>query len=210
MEHIQYDELFENNKKWVKEKLNSDPQYFETLSKGQCPKYLIIGCSDSRLPLTSLLKANPGDIFIHRNIGNLVGITDINLLSVLEYSIEHLNIEHIIVAGHYSCGGVEAAVDGVDQGLIENWVSPIKDLYVENKKELDCMTNKDMKDKLSEISAIAQVKNIFKTPVMKRALKSESYPEIHAWIFNIYNGKILELPLPLKEWKEIGLIPEFY
>ncbi len=211
MKHLNYEELFENNRNWINEELKKEPNFFKKLSKSQSPRYLMIGCSDSRVPLSSIMKAEPGEIFIHRNIANQVGLTDINLLSVLEYSVEHLHVEHIIITGHYCCGGVGAAVDGVDQGLIENWVAPIKDLYLKNKNELDSMFDKQKSaDRLSEINVVEQAKNIFKTPIMDRAFKRNKYPSVHAWIFNMYNGMIQELSLPIDEWKEEGIVPDFY
>ena len=206
-----YHDLFANNDDWINKKKEEDEKYFEKLAEGQSPKYLMIGCSDSRVPISSMFKAEPGEIFIHRNVANQVGITDMNLLTVLEYSIEYLHIEHIVVIGHYRCGGVAAAVDGIDEGLIENWVSPVKDLYIQNKESLDLVNDKQASlDKLSVINAVAQAKNIFKTPVMQRALKRKKYPQIHALIFDIYTGKIKELDFPLNEWKAEGSVPEFY
>ncbi len=206
-----YQELFANHDEWIAEKKQKDANYFEKLARGQSPKYLMIGCSDSRVPLSSLFNAEPGEIFIHRNIANQVGLTDMNLLSVLEYSVEHLHIEHIIIIGHYRCGGVAAAVDGVDQGLIENWVAPINDLFLQNKDKLDLVHNKqESLDKLSCINAEQQAMNIFKTPVMQRAFQNRKYPQVHALIFDISTGKIEELDLPINNWKKNGLVPEFY
>lgn len=206
-----YNELLKNNEDWIKEKLELDTDYFKKLAAGQSPKYLMIGCSDSRVPLSSLLKAEPGEIFVHRNIANQVSLRDMNFLSVLEFSVIHLRAEHIIITGHYGCGGVAAAVDGIDQGLIENWTAPVKDLYTSHKAQLDKIPEKqDALDKLSEINAIEQAKNIFKTPVMARAFKNKEFPQVHAWIFNIYSGSIKELGLPLQEWKQEGLLPDFY
>lgn len=204
-----YKNLFENNSKWIAQKKAQDELYFEKLSQGQSPKYLMIGCSDSRVPISTMFNAEPGEIFIHRNIANQVGITDMNLLSVLEYSVEHLHIEHIVVIGHYRCGGVAAAVDGVNQGLIENWVAPIKELYIKHKHKIDTIDNKQHAlDKLSEINVVAQVKNILKTSIMQRAFKRDKYPQVHALIFDIYSGEINELKLPFEEWISAGLLPK--
>jgi len=211
MEKLILSELIENNRKWIKEKLGEDEKYFEKLSKGQTPKYLMVGCSDSRVPLNYLLDAPPGEIFIHRNIANQVSLTDINFLSVLEYAVEYLQIEYIIIVGHYACGGVHAAIDGVDQGLIENWVAPIKDIYMSNYDELNELGDKDkIADRLSEMNVVKQVENIFKTPTMHRAIENNKYPRVLAWIFDIYTGKIKEWPMPLKKWKETGIIPQNY
>ncbi len=211
MKNLNYQKLLENNQQWIQEKLSEDLEYFEKLSKGQSPRYLIIGCSDSRVPITSLIKAEPGEVFIHRNIANQVNLNDMNLLSVLEYSVEHLNIKHIVVIGHYACGGVAAAVDGVNQGLIESWVSPVSELYLKHKNELSEFTNhQKMCDRLSEINLIEQTYNIIKTPVMKRAFKSGKFPKIHAWLFDIYTGEIVPKDLNEKQLIENGLLPENY
>ncbi|MCF6366031.1 MAG: carbonic anhydrase [Bacteroidales bacterium] len=211
MKNLKINELIENNNLWINEKLKKDKNYFSKLSKGQSPRYLMISCSDSRVPLNSLLKAEPGEIFIHRNIANQVNLTDINFLSVLEYSIEHLLIKHIIVVGHYSCGGIAAAVDGVDQGLVENWISPVNDLYNKNSEELSKISDNSAKmDRLSEINTIEQAKNILKTPVYQRALRNKKYPMIHAWIFDIYTGKIIKKDLNIEMLIDAGLLPEYY
>jgi len=208
---LKISELIENNEDWIKEKLKTDSNYFLKLSKEQNPSYLMISCSDSRVPLNSLLKAEPGEIFIHRNIANQVNVTDINFLSVLEYSIEHLFIKHIIVVGHYSCGGIAAAVDGVDQGLVENWISPINDIYNNNHEELSKIEDsKKRMDRLSELNAIEQAKNIIKTPVYQRALKNKKYPMVHSWIFDIYSGKIIKEDLDFSELEKKELLPNDY
>lgn len=204
-------QLIDNNRRWIKEKISEDKKYFEKLAIDQTPKYLMIGCSDSRVPLNYLLDASPGEIFIHRNIANQVSLTDMNFLSVLEYSVEYLKIEYIIVVGHYACGGVKAAIDGLEQGLVENWVSPIKDLYISNMDEFTGITDKDkIADRLSELNVVSQVRNIFKTAVMHRSFERGKYPKVLGWIFDIYSGKIVELPMPLDEWKKNGLLHKNY
>ena len=211
MKNLNIKKLLENNQEWIREKLNEDPEYFKKLSKGQSPRYLMIGCSDSRVPITSLIKAEPGEIFIHRNIANQVNLNDINLLSVLEYSVEHLHIKHIVVIGHYNCGGITAAVDGVNQGLIENWVSPVTELYHKHKKELSLIDDKNaMCDRLSEINLIEQAHNIIKTPILQRAFKTNHFPKIHALLFDIYTGKIIQKDIKENELIEKGLLPENY
>ena len=211
MKYLKINELIENNDLWIKEKLQEDKDYFIKLSEDQTPRYLMISCSDSRVPLNSLVKAEPGEIFIHRNIANQVNITDINFLSVLEYSIEYLFIKHIIVVGHYSCGGIAAAVDGVDQGLVENWISPVNDLYNKNIVELSQINDAQKRlDRLSEINAIEQAKNIIKTPVYQRSLKNKKFPMIHAWIFDIYTGKIIKQDLKKEQLIRDGLLPDYY
>lgn len=211
MKNLNFQILLENNHQWIQEKLKEDSDYFEKLSKGQSPRYLMIGCSDSRVPITSLVKAEPGEVFIHRNIANQVNLNDINLLSVLEYSVEHLHIKHIVVIGHYNCGGIAAAVDGVNQGLIENWVSPVNELYYSHKNELDKIKNNtEMCDRLSEINVIDQAHNIIKSPILQRAFKTKQFPKIHAWIFDIYTGKIIQQDINENKLIETGLLPENY
>ncbi len=211
MKHLDYKELFENNEQWINEKLKTSSTFFDELASSQSPDYLMIGCSDSRVPLSSIMKAKAGEFFVHRNIANQVGLTDMNTLSVLEYSVDHLHIKHIIVIGHYRCGGVGAAVDGVDQGLIENWIAPIKELYIKNKQELDSYpTRQASTDRLSELNVIEQTRNIFRTPILERAFNRKNFPKIHGWIFDIYNGKIKELELPIEKWKKEGIVPECY
>ncbi len=211
MTGLRIDELIKNNEDWINEKLKNDEDYFTKLSKGQNPRYLMISCSDSRVPLNSMLKAEPGEIFIHRNIANQINMTDINFLSVLEYSIEHLFIKHVIVVGHYSCGGIAAAVDGVDQGLVENWITPVNDIYNKNIEELSNI--KDMQkrmDRLAEINVLEQAKNLIKIPIYQRALKRKKYPMLHAWIFDIYTGKIIQKEINFNEFVEKGLLPSDY
>ncbi len=210
--HNEYFDLLKNNRHWAAKKLKTDPQYFEDLSKPQKPKFLFIGCSDSRVPLTSIIVSEPGEIFDHRNIANQVNFTDLNLLAIVEYSIEVLGIEHIIVLGHYKCGGVKAAVEGLnEEDIVENWVSQISDLYHYNKKELEAINDKTkMYDRLAEMNVIAQLKNLLRTPIIQRAFRNGKKLAFHGWIFNIYNGLIEDLPLPVDEWKEYDLLPEYY
>ncbi len=211
MKYLNFNKLLDNNNNWIQEKLKEDSDYFKKLSGPQSPRYLMIGCSDSRVPITSLVKAEPGEIFIHRNIANQVNLNDINLLSVLEYSVEHLQIKHIVVIGHYNCGGIAAAVDGVNQGLIENWVSPVNELYYKHKEDLSLIKDKNMMcDRLSEINVLAQAQNIIKTPILQRAFKSGHFPKIHAWIFDIYTGKIIQKDIKENELIEKGLLPDNY
>jgi len=191
------EKYLQNNKTWVFSKLEKDADYFKNLSKGQNPDVLIIGCSDSRVSLEQIMGADLGEFFIHRNIANQVNITDMNFLSVLEYAVNNLQIKHIIVFGHYECGGVKAAVEGDNHSLTENWVMPIRDIYQNNKMQL----NLDSGDKtalynnLAEMNVCKQAENIYKTSIMQRAKKEFRAPKVHAWIFDIYSGKIKELEL---------------
>jgi carbonic anhydrase len=210
IQHNDYLDLLKNNKNWAAEKLNTDPGYFEELSKPQKPKFLFIGCSDSRIPLDLITGSEPGEIFVHRNIANQVNFTDLNLLSIIEYAIEILNIEHIIVLGHYKCGGVKAAVEGLNtEDIVENWVSQISDLYHFHKKELEALGDRmEMYDRLAEMNVISQLKNLLRTPIIQRAFRNNKSLFFHGWVFDINTGLIKDLVLPLDEWKGYDLLPE--
>ncbi|MFT2008135.1 carbonic anhydrase [Pontibacter sp. 13R65] len=208
MHYHNYEDLLENNQEWAAEKLEQDPTYFEKLSQGQKPPFLFIGCSDSRMPLNNFTKTEPGELFIHRNVANQVSLTDMNLLSVLEYAVEALNVQHVVVCGHYFCGGVAAAYKGNATGVVESWVNPIREIYLQNRVEIDAIEKEeDRVNKLAELNVIAQVRNICNTSVMHRAFKTGSYPKLHGWVLDIRNGKIKELELPTDEWRELGIIP---
>jgi carbonic anhydrase len=210
--HSDYSELLDHNRLWAAEKLKADPEYFRELSQPQKPKFLIIGCSDSRIPLDLITESEPGELFVHRNIANQVNLTDINLLSIIEYAVEILNIEHIIVLGHYKCGGVKAAVEGLGaEDIVENWVSQISDLYHYHRKELEALGDKGkIYDRLSEMNVIIQLKNLLRTPIIQRAFRNNRKLYFHGWMFDIYTGLINDLPLPLDEWKTYDLLPEDY
>ncbi|MHC2991508.1 carbonate dehydratase [Pontibacter sp. HJ8] len=208
MHYHSYEDLIKNNLTWAEEKLQQDPGYFQQLAAGQKPPFLFIGCSDSRMPLNSFTKTEPGELFIHRNVANQVSLTDMNLLAVLEYAVEALGVQHIVICGHYCCGGVEAAYRGTATGVVESWVNPIRELYLQNKQELDQIPNETERlNRLAEYNVLAQVRNICKTSVMHRAFKSGKYPKVHGWVLDIKSGHIIDLPLPLQEWKELGLVP---
>lgn len=208
---IQYDQLLKNNKDWVSEKLSTDPEYFSRLSKGQNPPFLYIGCSDSRLPIDLFTGADPGRIFIHRNVANQVFLNDMNLLSVLEYAVKVLMVEHIIVCGHYQCGGVEAAYKGTSMNIVENWTMNIRDISMEHKRELDAIPDMHERlNRLSELNVVRQLRQLCKTSVLHDAFGSGKYPQLHGWVLDISHGLIHELPLPVDEWKEYGLLPEDY
>ncbi len=196
-----YKKLIENNREWVARTLSEDPHYFDEMAKGQSPKFLFLGCSDSRVTIADMTGANQGELFVHRNIANQVSITDLNFLSVLEYSIEVLKVLHIVVLGHYQCGGVKAAMMGTDLPLVGNWVNPIRKLYNRNLEHLSLITDeRDRFDKLCEMNTIDQVRNIYNTPAVAGAIGRKQSIKLHAWIFNIYNGKIKALRTGLPEW----------
>jgi len=195
----------------VATQLAKDPLYFEKLSKGQDPSFLCIGCSDSRLPINVLTQAEPGELFVHRNIANQVLLGDMNLLSVLEYGVEVLHIGHIIVCGHQGCGGIEAAISGDATGSLGSWVAPIRAIYLAHQDKIDGLDSMQHKtDYLAELNVIAQVKNLCKTAVLEGAFQTEKYPRLHGWMFHMTSGEIHNLDLPIEEWKEAEILPKGY
>lgn len=194
--------LLRNNQAWVTEKLALNRNYFEELSSGQKPPFLYIGCSDSRLPLTNFTRTEPGELFVHRNIANQVSLTDINFLAVLEYAILHLEVEHIIICGHYDCGGIKAALEGRTIGIIDNWVNPIRELYLQQKSEIDTLlTREDRLNRLAEVNVLAQVKNLYQTSIMRKALYEQKAPLVHAWVLDIRTGLIKDLNVSTVQWQ---------
>lgn len=186
-----YQQLLLQNKAWAKEALKQDPQFFDRLSNVQHPKYLWIGCSDSRVPPDRITGTQPGEIFIHRNIANMVVDTDLNLLSVLEYAVNVLEVEHVIVCGHYGCGGVKAAMDNKTVGLINKWLINIKDAYRHNRDELDMILDPQKKlNRLVELNIQEQVFNLTKTTIIQRAWKERKAPHLHGWVYDLHDGII--------------------
>ncbi|MBD2448149.1 carbonic anhydrase [Nostoc sp. FACHB-152] len=202
MKYDSIDDLLRNNQIWVAEKLALQPNYFEELSTGQTPQFLYIGCSDSRLPLTNFTRTEPGDLFVHRNIANQVSLTDINFLAVLEYAILHLHVKHTIVCGHYDCGGIKAALEWRTIGIIDNWVNPIRELYLQKKSEIDALpTRVERLNRLAEINVVAQVKNLYQTSVMRQALYERKAPLVHGWLLDIRTGLIKDLNVSTMQWE---------
>ncbi len=194
-----YKQLLENNKKWVTEQLALDPHYFEKLANSQNPEYLWIGCSDSRVPANQITGTLPGDIFVHRNIANMVIHSDMNMLSVLSYAVEVLKVKHIIVCGHYGCGGVMAAMENKQFGLIDNWLRHIKDVYRIHFKELDALKDKKLRaDRLVELNVIEQVQDLGKTSIVQNAWKREQPLHIHGWVYDVKDGIIKDLDVNFK------------
>ncbi len=185
-----YQKLLLANKNWAAQKLQVDPEYFENLSKTQTPEFLWIGCADSRVPADQVTGTQPGEIFVHRNVANLVVHTDMNMLSVLQYAVEVLKVKHILVVGHYQCGGVKAAMTNKDLGLINKWLRNIKDVYVKHYSELNEITDEAKKfDKLVELNVVEQVYNLAKTTIVQKAwAKGENYPQLHGWVLDLQTG----------------------
>jgi carbonic anhydrase len=208
----EYSELLEGNRKFVKEKLDKDPEYFKKLSVGQTPDYLWIGCSDSRVPANEITSTDPGELFVHRNIANLVINTDMNLLSVLHYSVTYLKVKHIIVCGHYGCGGVLAAMGNKQLGLIDNWLSHIKDVYRHNEQELlEIKDEKERGKRLVELNIIQQVMNLSKVSIIQDAWKNGGkYPIVHGWVYGLEDGLIKDLDVSLDEHDDVNPIYKFH
>lgn len=187
-----YQKLLSNNKTWANEKIIADPDFFIRLKDVQNPEFLWIGCSDSRVPPNEITKTQPGEIFIHRNIANLVVNTDVNLLSVLEYAVQHLKVKHVIVCGHYGCGGVKAATTNHDFNQVLNmWLRNIKDVYRIHKSELETIQNEDDRvNRLVELNVQEQVMNLAKTSIIQKAWKERNYPHIHGWVYGLKDGVI--------------------
>ena len=189
-----YEKLLLENKAWAQDQLELDDTFFDTLASGQKPKFLWIGCADSRVPAESITGAQPGEIFVHRNVANLVIHTDMNLLSVLQYAVEVLKVEHVIVCGHYGCGGVKASMTHDDLGLINKWLRNIKDVYALNEADIMAYPDEAQRvDRLVELNVLAQVQNLVKTSIIQSAWHHEQRPTIHGWVFGLGTGLITEL-----------------
>ncbi len=186
-----YEKLLLENKAWAKQQKEVDPDFFNRLAKQQAPKFLWIGCSDSRVPADKITGTEPGEIFVHRNIANLVVNTDINLLSVLQYSVEVLKVEHIIVCGHYGCGGVKAAMGNTHLGIINHWLKEIKDVYRMHRDEVEGIPDEESKfNRMVELNVKEQIFNLAKTSIVQNAWKNEQRPQLHGWVYGLNNGLI--------------------
>lgn len=186
-----YEKLLQNNKEWAAEELNKDAEYFHRLADVQHPEFLWIGCSDSRVPADKITGTQPGEIFVHRNIANMVVHTDLNLLAVLEYAVNHLKVKHIIVCGHYGCGGVKAAMTNHNYGIINKWIRNIKDVYRIHRDEVKYQTKEeDQLNRLIELNVQEQVMNLAKTSIIQKCWKEEQRPYLHGWVYGLDNGII--------------------
>lgn len=187
-------QIFDNNRRWASKIKESDPDFFVKLSKQQKPEFLWIGCSDSRVPANEIVGLMPGEIFVHRNIANLVVHTDLNCLSVIQYAVQALKVKHIIVCGHYGCGGIKAAIDGQDYGLLDNWLRNIKDSYHKHQDRLDAVQNEQEKlDLLCELNVADQVENVCHTTIVQRAWKAGQELTVHGVIYSIKDGILKDL-----------------
>lgn len=209
-----YKELFENNKRWIEEKTGNNKDFFQQLAKDQTPEYLYIGCSDSRVTAEELMGLGPGDVFVHRNIANLINNTDLNVMSVINYAIQQLGVKHIIVCGHYNCGGVKAAMQPRDLGLLNPWLRNIRDVYRYHKEELNAIPDEAQRyNRLVELNVIEQCVNVIKTAALQLSNRDKGYPEVHGWVFDIHSGKIIDLEIDfegiLEEIKDIYDLTQF-
>lgn len=202
------DKIFENNQKWINDKLSADPDYFKKLSNGQKPEVLYIGCSDSRVSAEELMGASPGDIFVHRNIANMVISIDLNMMSVVNYAVNVLQVKNIVVCGHYLCGGVKAAMESEDLGILNPWLRNIRDVYRMNKQELNSIQDINLRyNRLVELNVEEQCYNLLKTAAVQKAYLSRGL-RVHAWVFDMQSGKLIDLKVDFK--KKLEEIMEIY
>lgn len=189
-----YETIFENNQKWIQEKLGEDVDFFKKLAEGQTPEYLYIGCSDSRATAEELMGLKPGEVFVHRNIANVVNTLDMSSTAVIQYAVQHLKVKHIIVCGHYGCGGVKAAMTPQDFGLLNPWLRTIRDVYRLHQSELDMIQNEEEKYKrLIELNVQEQCINVVKMAVVQERYILEQLPIVHGWVFDLETGKLIDL-----------------
>lgn len=195
-----YKELFENNRKWIESKTGTDANFFKLLAKDQNPDYLYIGCCDSRVTAEDMMGLGPGEVFVHRNVANLVNGVDLNVLSALNYAIDHLKVKHIIVCGHYNCGGVKAAMQSEDMGILNPWLRSIRDIYRLYQEELDAITSDDARyNRLVELNVMEQCINVIKTAAFQQSYLAHGFPMVHGWVFDIRTGKIIDLEIDFKK-----------
>ncbi|MEQ8880179.1 MAG: carbonic anhydrase, partial [Cyclobacteriaceae bacterium] len=184
---MKIDQIFENNKKWIQDKLNVDKDYFKNLSKGQNPPILYVGCADSRVTAEEIMGVNPGDVFVHRNIANMVPNTDLGVMSTINYAVAHLKVDHVVVCGHYYCGGVKAAMQSADLGILNPWLRNIRDVYRIHKTELDAIKDEEEKyRRLVELNVQEQCVNVLKTSEVQLAYKERGIT-VHGWVFDIHS-----------------------
>lgn len=194
------EQILNNNQQWAETIKQEQPDFFAQLAKGQSPKYLYIGCSDSRAPVEQLMGLNSGDIFVHRNVGNVVAHNDLSVLSVIQFAVETLKVEHIIVTGHYGCGGVEASVDGSELGMMDNWLRYIRDVYVKHQDELDAIEEREARyNKLCELNVIEQVANLCNTSPVRQAWNRGQKLSVYGLIYSIAEGRLHNLNVTVDE-----------
>jgi carbonic anhydrase len=193
---VPYEQLFENNRKWVAEMKGRQPDFFERLASDQQPEYFYIGCSDSRVPANEIMGLEPGEVFVHRNVANLVNNTDLNVLSSINYAVKHLGVQHVIVCGHYNCGGVKAAMMPKDMGILNPWLRAIRDVYRLHHTELDAIKDENERyNRLVELNVIEQATNVIKTASVQKGYLKNGYPIVHGWVFDLHTGILKDLKI---------------
>lgn len=195
-----YEQLFENNKKWIASMKEKDADFFEKLSQDQSPEFLYIGCSDSRVPANEIMGLEPGEVFVHRNVANIVASVDLNVMSVINYAVAHLNVKHIIVCGHYNCGGVKAAMTPKDMGILNPWLRNIRDVYRLHQAALDGIQDEHERyNRLVELNVQEQAINVIKTAVVQKSYVKNKYPMVHGWVFDLKTGVLKDLRINFTE-----------
>lgn len=195
-----YEEVFENNRRWVAESTQRDPEFFQRLATQQTPGFLFIGCSDSRVPANQIMGLNPGEVFVHRNVANLVVNTDINAQSVIEYAVTHLDVEHVVVCGHYGCGGVAAAMQPADLGVLNGWLREIRDVYRLHRDELNAIDDQNARyRRLIELNVQEQCVNVIKTAALQKTYLKTGHPRVHGWVYDIADGLLKDLHIPFDD-----------
>jgi len=206
---LSYNEIFENNRKWLADKKNSDQNFFEKLARDQHPEYLYIGCSDSRVTAEDLMGAKPGEVFVHRNVANMVISIDLNVMSVINYAVKHLKVKRVVVCGHYNCGGVKAAMQAKDLGILNPWLRNIRDVYRLHKDELNAIADEHARyNRLVELNVKEQCLNVIKTAAVQERYLQEGAPLVHGWVFDIATGELIDLNIDFE--KELKGIQEIY
>jgi carbonic anhydrase len=202
-----YKKILDNNKKWVEDSLSKDPNFFQDLSKGQTPPLLWIGCSDSRVPANEIIGAKPGEVFVHRNIANMVVHSDMNMLSVLDYAVNVLKVKHVIVCGHYGCGGIKAAMQNDSIGIIDNWIRHIKDVYRLHHTYLDSIIDETTRfNTFVELNVKEQVFDLAKTSIVQAAWKNGQDLTLHGWIYGLNSGFVTDLKVNISSEKDLDLV----
>lgn len=188
-------QIFTNNRRWIEEKLSLDPDYFEKLSQGQQPEILYIGCSDSRVTAEELMGISPGEAFVHRNLANMVPNTDLSAMSVIHFAVTHLKVKHVVVCGHYNCGGVKAAMQPADLGILNPWLRNIRDVYRLHQAELDAISDEQQRyNRLVELNVQEQCVNVIKTADVQKAYRERPF-QVHGWVFDMYTGQLIDLKI---------------
>ena len=205
---MNFEQIFKNNEAWIAEKTAQNPTYFDELSKGQSPEILYIGCADSRVTAEDLMGAQPGELFVHRNVANMIVSIDLNVMSVINYAVDHLKVKHIVICGHYECGGVKASLQSADLGILNPWLRNIRDVYRTHQDELDAIANTHKRfDRLVELNVEEQCINVIKTAAVQRAYKERGI-SVQGWVFDIRTGKLIDLKIDFP--KILNKIMEIY